>query len=311
MRKFLALRFIYAIIAVLGAMMIIFALSRLSGDPLDLFLDEYGGALAEETREKLRAELALDQNVVFQYVIWVARYMRGEFGDSLLHQRPVITVVQERFWASIQLGLVAWIFGTLLGVPLGVLSAVHRGRPLDYFARGLALIGQAAPVFWVGIMAILLFSGVLEWLPSGTRGDGFSVQHYILPAIALGWLPAAAYLRITRSAVLDVLESEYVKFARAKGVDANRIIWKHTFRNALIPPLTLSGLILIGFINGTTVIETVFSWPGLGRVAVQAVQGNDFPLISAITFLTMVLYVAVVLAMDIIYAFLDPRIRYG
>lgn len=311
MRKFLALRFTYAVIAVLGATLIIFVLSRLSGDPLDLFLDEYGGALAEETRERLRADLALDQNVVMQYLIWVGRYVRGEFGESLLHQRPVSTVVQERFWASIQLGLVAWLFGTALGVPLGVLSAVYRGRWLDYLARGVALIGQAAPSFWVGIMLILLFSGVLEWLPSGTRGDGVSIPHYILPAVALGWLPAAAYLRITRSAVLDELECEYVKFARAKGVRSLQVIWKHTFRNALIPPLTLSGLILVGFINGATVIETVFSWPGLGRVAVQAVQGNDFPLISAITFLTMVLYVVVVLGMDIMYALLDPRIRYG
>ncbi len=311
MQKFLSLRLVYAFIAVLGATLIIFVLSRLSGDPLDLFLDEYGGALAEETRARLRAELGLDRNVGIQYLIWVSRYARGQFGDSLIHQRPVITVVRERFWASIQLGVVAWIFGTLLGVPLGVLSAVYRGRPLDYFARGLALIGQAAPVFWIGIMAILLFSGVLEWLPAGTRGDGFSIKHYILPALTLGWLPAAAYLRLTRSAVLDVLESEYVKFARAKGVDSSEVIWKHTFRNALIPPLTLSGLIFVGFINGTTVIETVFSWPGLGRVAVQAVQGNDFPLISAITFLTMVLYVIVVLSMDVLYAFLDPRIRYG
>ena len=311
MRNFLARRVVYAIIAILGATLVIFGLSRLSGDPLDLFLDEYGGALAEETRERLRAELALDQNVVVQYAIWVGRYARGEFGESLLHQRPVLTVVQERFWASIQLGILGWTFGTLLGVPLGIVSAVQRGRLMDYVARGIALVGQAAPVFWVGIMVILIFSGELEWLPSGTRGDGFSIPHYILPSIVLGWLPAAAYLRLTRSSMLEVLESEYVKFARAKGVDYKRVIWKHAFRNALIPPLTLSGLILIGFINGTTVIETVFSWPGLGRVAVQAVQGNDFPLISAITFLTVVLYVVVVLAMDVLYAILDPRIRYG
>ncbi len=311
MRNFLARRVVYAIIAILGATLVIFGLSRLSGDPLDLFLDEYGGALAEETRERLRAELALDQNVAVQYAIWVGRYARGEFGESLLHQRPVLTVVQERFWASIQLGILGWTFGTLLGVPLGIVSAVQRGRLMDYVARGIALVGQAAPVFWVGIMAILIFSGELEWLPSGTRGDGFSIPHYVLPSIVLGWLPAAAYLRLTRSSMLEVLESEYVKFARAKGVDYKRVIWKHAFRNALIPPLTLSGLILIGFINGTTVIETVFSWPGLGRVAVQAVQGNDFPLISAITFLTVVLYVVVVLAMDVLYAILDPRIRYG
>lgn len=311
MRKFLSLRLVYAVVAVLGATLIIFVLSRLSGDPLDLFLDEYGGALAEETRERLRAELGLDQNVVMQYVIWVSRYVRGEFGDSLLHQRPVITVVRERFWASIQLGVSAWIFGTLLGIPLGVVSAVHRGKILDYFARLIALIGQAAPAFWVGVMAILLFSRTLEWLPAGTKPEEFSIRYYILPALTLGWLPAAAYLRLTRSAMLDVLESEYVKFARAKGVDTTKVIWKHAFRNALIPPLTVSGLVLIGFINGTTVIEIVFSWPGLGRVAVQAVQGNDFPLISAITFLTMVLYVLVVLVMDILYAFLDPRIRYG
>ncbi len=311
MRSFLARRVLYGIIAILGALLVIFVLSRLSGDPLDLYLDEYGGALAEETREKFRKELALDQPVVIQYVIWVGRYVRGQYGDSLIHQRPVITVVKERFWTSIQLGAIAWIFGTILGVPLGIVSAVQRGRLVDYLARGIALIGQAAPVFWVGIMAILVFSGELEWLPSGTRGDGFAIRNYILPSIVLGWLPAAAYLRLTRSAMLEVLESEYVKFARAKGVDYNRVVWKHAFRNAVIPPLTLSGLILIGFINGTTVIETVFSWPGLGRVAVQAVQGNDFPLISAITFLTVVLYVIVVLTMDVLYAILDPRIRYA
>ena len=311
MRSFLARRVLYGIIAILGALLVIFVLSRLSGDPLDLYLDEYGGALAEETRERFRKELALDQPVVFQYVIWVGRYLRGHYGDSLIHQRPVITVVKERFWTSIQLGIIAWVFGTMLGVPLGIVSAVQRGRLLDYIARGIALIGQAAPVFWVGIMAILIFSGELEWLPSGTRGDGFAVRNYILPSIVLGWLPAAAYLRLTRSSMLEVLESEYVKFARAKGVDSSFVIWKHAFRNAVIPPLTLSGLILIGFINGTTVIETVFSWPGLGRVAVQAVQGNDFPLISAITFLTVVLYVVVVLTMDVLYAILDPRIRYA
>ena len=311
MRSFLARRVLYGIIAILGALLVIFILSRLSGDPLDLYLDEYGGALAEETRERFRKELALDQPVVIQYVIWVGRYVRGQYGDSLIHQRPVITVIKERFWTSIQLGIIAWIFGTILGVPLGIVSAVQRGRLLDYVARGIALVGQAAPVFWVGIMAILVFSGELEWLPSGTRGDGFAVRNYVLPSIVLGWLPAAAYLRLTRSSMLEVLESEYVKFARAKGVDYNRVIWKHAFRNAVIPPLTLSGLILIGFINGTTVIETVFSWPGLGRVAVQAVQGNDFPLISAITFLTVVLYVVVVLTMDVLYAILDPRIRYA
>ena len=311
MRSFLARRVLYGIIAILGALLVIFILSRLSGDPLDLYLDEYGGALAEETREKFRKELALDQPVVIQYVIWVGRYVRGQYGNSLIHQRPVLTVVKERFWTSVQLGIIAWVFGTILGVPLGIVSAVQRGRLLDYIARGIALIGQAAPVFWIGIMAILVFSGELEWLPSGTRGDGFAVRNYILPSIVLGWLPAAAYLRLTRSAMLEVLESEYVKFARAKGVDYNRVVWKHAFRNAVIPPLTLSGLILIGFINGTTVIETVFSWPGLGRVAVQAVQGNDFPLISAITFLTVVLYVIVVLTMDVLYAILDPRIRYA
>ena len=311
MRSFLARRVLYGIIAILGALLVIFVLSRLSGDPLDLYLDEYGGALAEETRERFRQELALDLPVVFQYVIWVGRYLRGQYGDSLIHQRPVITVVKERFWTSIQLGVIAWIFGTMLGVPLGIVSAVQRGRLLDYVARGIALVGQAAPVFWVGIMAILIFSGELEWLPSGTRGDGFAVRNYILPSIVLGWLPAAAYLRLTRSSMLEVLESEYVKFARAKGVESSFVIWKHAFRNAVIPPLTLSGLILIGFINGTTVIETVFSWPGLGRVAVQAVQGNDFPLISAITFLTVVLYVVVVLTMDVLYAILDPRIRYA
>ena len=312
MKQFLIRRIFYAVVAVLGGTLIIFFLSRGSGDPRVLFIDEYGGGPGDEVWEKMGRELGLDKPVPVQYAIWLKKSLTGDFGTSLALQRPVITVLKERAPASLRLGVAAWIFGTLVGIPLGIISAIKRGTKWDYLARTFALFGQSLPTFWAGIMGILIFAGILEWLPAGTMGeDGFSIPHLIMPAIVLGWLPAAGYLRLTRSSMLDVLESEYIKLARAKGVRYSVVIWKHAFRNALLVPLTYSGVLLIGFITGTTVAETVFSWPGLGRLAINSVMGNDFPVVAAIMFFTMLLYVTVVLFLDLIYAFIDPRIRTG
>jgi len=290
----------------------IFFLSRMSGDPRVLFIDEYGGGPGTEAWEKMGRDLGLDKPVPIQYAVWLKKSLTGDFGTSLAQQRPVMTVLKERAPASLKLGVAAWIFGTLVGIPLGIVSAISRGTRWDYLARTFALFGQSLPTFWTGIMGILIFAGILEWLPAGTMGEGsFSLKHLIMPAIVLGWLPAAGYLRLTRSSMLDVLESEYIKLARAKGVRYSVVIMKHAFRNALLVPLTYSGLLLIGFITGTTVAETVFSWPGLGRLAINSVEGNDFPMVAAIMFFTMLLYVTVVLFLDLVYALIDPRIRTG
>ena len=184
--------------------------------------------------------------------------------------------------ASLQLGLAAWVFVLITGVPLGVLSAVKRGSLWDLIGRTFAVFGQALPPFWLGIMLILIFAVQLEWLPSGTRGDDGEaltrrISYFVLPAVTLGWLASAGLMRLVRSSMLEVLDSEFVKLARAKGVGNSTLIWKHALKNALIPPLTFSAIIMAGFIAGTVVTETVFAWPGLGWMTVQAIINNDFP----------------------------------
>ena len=218
--------------------------------------------------------------------------------------------------ASLQLGLSATLFVLITGIPIGIMSAVKRGTLLDAFGRTFAVFGQALPPFWLGIMLILVFSVNLDWLPSGTRGhDAASAfekfKHFVMPAITLGWLASAGLMRLVRSSMLDVLDSEFIKLARAKGVKNRSVIWKHAFKNALIPPLTFSALILVGFIGGTVVTETVFAWPGLGMMTYLSILNNDFPLMTGAVLVFTVVYVFAVFVIDILYAFIDPRIRYN
>ncbi len=318
MYAFLARRLLYALLSVVAATAIVFALSRMAGDPRLLYAKPGGYGVSEEQYEALGKKLGLDKPLVVQYFMWLGRMLRGDMGKTLLDEKPVSRVLQEKIGATLQLGLAAWLFATIVGVPLGVVSAVRRGTLLDYLARGFALFGQALPAFWVGIIAILLFAVHLGWFPSGTRGihRGFplawdNIRFYILPAVTLGWLAAAGYLRLTRSAMLDILDSEFIKLARAKGVTSLKIIWKHAFRNALIPPLTFSALLMAGFITGAVVVETVFAWPGLGRLAVEAVNNNDFPVLTGSVLLFTVIFITMNLLADLAYGYIDPRIRYS
>lgn len=298
-------------IALLGATMLVFGLSRAVGDPRDLYIQEGGYGTSPETRAVLEKQLNLDKPLPFQYGIWLGRVLRGDLGNSVFTRIPVTRQIRESAPRTLKLGLVSWAIATGMGIPLGVAAAITRGTAWDKLARGFALIGQAAPPFWVGIMGILLFSVKLRWLPAGTEGEGLAIRNFVLPAITLGWLAAAGYMRITRSAMLEVLDSEFVKLARAKGVGGWKVVWKHAFRNALIPPLTVSALLLAGFITGAVVVETVFAWPGLGRLAVDAVSNNDYPLMTGTVLVFAVVYLVMNLLTDIAYAFIDPRIRYG
>ena len=196
----------------------------------------------------------------------------------------------------------------ILATPLGVLSAVKRGTVWDYLGRIIALTGQSMPGFWLGIVLIMFFSVQLGWFPTGRQGG---LDSYVLPMVTLGWFPAAAMLRLTRSAMLEVLNAEFVTLARAKGVSQSMVIWKHVFRNALITPLTYASLLIAGFITGSVITETVFAWPGLGRLGVQSVTNNDFPLMAAIVLMTAVIYVGANFIVDLLYAVVDPRIRYA
>jgi peptide/nickel transport system permease protein len=318
MRTFVVRRLFYMALSIVAATAIVFALSRMAGDPRLLYAKPGGYGVSEEAYEALGRKLGLDKPLVVQYFMWLGRMLRGDLGNTLLDEKPVSRVLGEKVGATLQLGMAAWLFATLVGVPLGVLSAVKRGTVWDYIGRGFALFGQALPAFWVGIMAILLFAVELGWFPSGTRGThrGFplvweNLRFYIMPAITLGWLAAAGYLRLTRSAMLEVLDSEFIKLARAKGVNGWKVIWKHAFRNALIPPLTFSALLMAGFITGAVVVETVYAWPGVGRMAVEAVHNNDFPVLTGSVLMFTLVFVTVNFLADLAYAFIDPRIRYA
>ena len=308
MLHFLTRRLALAILTLIGATLLVFGLSRLQGDPRLIYIKE--GRYTKEQWEAWGKRLDLDKPLIAQYGLWLSRVVRGDMGNSLRSSRPVWTMVRERAPATLKLGLSGWIFSILFAVPLGVLSAVKRGSVWDYVARTFALLGQTAPPFWVGLMLILVFATGLRWLPTGTQGEGFAIRNFIMPTITLAWLFAAGNLRLVRSAMLDVLDSEFVKLARAKGVSGRKVIWKHAFRNALIPPLTFAGLNFAALITGSVITETVFAWPGLGRLAVNSVFTNDFPLITGVVLVFTGIYVAITLGIDMAYGLIDPRIRY-
>jgi peptide/nickel transport system permease protein len=310
MKGFLTRRFVAAVLSLLGATFLVFGISQAANDPLLLYAKPGGYGVSPEQVQALREKLGIDRPIPVQYVLWVGRTLRGDFGNSIFDELPVTKKLRERIPATLKLGITSWALATLVGVPIGVMSAVKRGTPWDVAGRVLALFGQAVPSFWLGIMLVLVFSVRLGWLPSATAGDGFiSVRHMVLPVTVLGLATAAGYLRITRSAMLEVLDSEFVKMARAKGVGGQGVIWRHAFRNALIPPITVSAVLMGAFITGSLITESVFAWPGLGSLAIQAVSNNDFPLISGVTLFFSAVWVTVNFASDVAYVVIDPRIR--
>ena len=316
MGAFLARRALFAVITVFAATLIVFTVSRLVGDPLQFMIRPEGYGVSPEALAAISKKIGLDRPLAMQYLIWIGGVLRGDFGKSLLTEKPVIDIFLEKAPPTVQLAAVAWILATLIGVPVGVVSAVNRGGIFDYLGRAFALFGQAIPVFWLGIMAILIFSVILGWLPSGTKGPIDSsfweqVKHFVLPATVLGWSGAASYARLTRSAMLEVLDSEFVKMARAKGVTGGRVIWKHAFRNAMIPPITFSALLIAFFLSGQVVVEVVFGWPGLGRLATESVFQNDFNTLSTSVLFFSAMFAFVSFFADTLYALVDPRIRYS
>jgi peptide/nickel transport system permease protein len=304
MQRFLVRRFFISIITLLVVSVVIFAMSRASGDPRHIFLDDYS---TQEDWDRLTVSLGLDKPYYQQYGIFLTDAMQGNFGISIKEKRPVVDIIGERVVATIQLGGAAFFFSIGLGLPLGVLSAVKRGSLLDAAGKLVALVGQSAPNFWLGIMLMFFFAVNLGWLPAYGRQEKLSI---ILPAVTLGWYYVAANLRLIRSSMLDALDSEYIKLARAKGVKPTVVIWKHALRNALVPALTFAGVTLGALVTGSLVVETVFAWPGLGQLAVQALFAADYPLLQGVVMVFTMLYVAAALGVDVLYAYIDPRIRY-
>jgi len=316
MGRYVLRRFLFAVVTLLSATAIVFGLSRMAGDPLMLYAKPGGYGMTEERRADLMKKLGLDKPLVVQYGVWIGRVLQGDLGQTIVAENKVADLIVQRISPTLQLGIAGFIFAIALGVPFGIVSAVRRGSMWDYVGRTIALVGQAAPIFWLALMAILLFSVHLRWLPVGTAGPDDipywslgKLKYLVMPAILLGWGPAAAILRLTRSSMLEVLDSEYIKLARAKGVNSKKVIWKHAFRNAILQPLTVAALTLAGFITGAVVIERIFAWPGIGQLTMDAVWNNEFPTLTATVLFLTAIYVVLNLVADIAYSLLNPIIR--
>jgi peptide/nickel transport system permease protein len=304
MQRYVLRRLGQAILALFILSILIFVLVRLTGDPTLLLLPE--DATAADIR-RLRHALGLDKSWPVQYWIFVSNAIQGDFGHSIKGQMPVGDVIKERLPHSIRLGAASLLITVIIALPLGVLAAVNKDSMLDTMAKIIAVLGQSLPMFWVGIVLIQIFAVYLRLLPSGGTGG---LAHYILPAFTLGWWLVAGIMRLLRSSLLEVLDTEFVKLARLKGLSDGRVIWKHALRNALIPVVTLGGIYMAILITAAILVETVFAWPGIGRLVYESIVFRDFPVVQAVVLMTAGFVICTSLVVDILYAYLDPRIRY-
>ena len=307
MQRFILIRIGQSILALLVVSVIVFSLARISGDPLDVLLPLEA---TNEDAARLKSEWGLDRPLYVQYFTFLGNAVTGDFGESLsIDGEPALGLVLSRIPNTARLAGVALLVAIVIAVPIGVLSAVKKDAPFDYFGKGIALFGQSVPAFWMGLMMIWLFAVQAGWFPASGKENGLA--SYILPAVAIGWFQVAALMRLVRSSMLDVLDTEYVKLARIKGVPEWKVIWKHCLRNAAIAPFTYFALIIGSLLVGSVSIEFVFAWPGVGRLAVDAAAARDFPLVQAIVIIFCLIYIIANLIVDVMYAYIDPRIRYS
>jgi peptide/nickel transport system permease protein len=288
----------------LAMSIIVFFLGRVTGDPVSLLLSEYATA---QDRAELKRELGLDQPLVKQYWVFVSRAAQGDLGRSVSGERQsVARLIGERLPASLKLAGLALVISLSLGIPLGVLAAAKRGTAIDSAARVFALLGQSVPVFWLGLVLMYFFSVQLGWLPTSGYGGW---RHYVLPSVSMALFTVAAVTRLVRVSMIDALSSEYIKLARIKGVSEFNVVWKHALRNSLIPVVTYMGAFFATMITGAVVIETVFSWPGIGRLAYESIMSRDFPVMQAVVLVMTAIFMLANLVVDVAYVWLDPRIR--
>ena len=306
MQRYIVRRLLQAVITLFFVSVIVFILGRLTGDPVALLLTEYS---TEEDKILITKHLGLDKPLPEQYAIFITNALRGDLGRSIRGERaPALKLVLERLPATVELAAIAVLVSFLIGLPLGVITAVKKGSFLDTIFRILALLGQAAPVFWLGIVAMYVFSVQLGLLP--TSGYGKPAQ-FVLPVFTMSCFMVAAFLRLTRSGMSEALDSEYVKLARIKGLSETTVIWKHALRNSLIPVITYMGTIFGRMVTGAVVVETVFAWPGIGRLAYEAVMTRDFPVLQAVVLFMAAAFLSINLVVDVLYVYIDPRIRYS
>jgi len=293
------------IVVILGVSTFVFLILRLSGDPVPLLLPPE--ATATEV-QALRVNLGLNRPLYVQYAVFWRHVLEGDWGESLRYKRSVTQLVLDRLPATLELAFTAFLLAITVGTPLGVLAGAWRGGWSDRMCNGITLIGQSMPAFWLGIVFILFFSLQLHLLP--TSGHG-SLAHLTMPVLTLALLPLSIVARLSRAAVLDTAGQDYIRTARAKGLSELRVLSRHTFKNAAMPVVTVMGLQLGTLLTSTVMTETVFAWPGIGRLAVEAVQQRDYPVVQAVVFIAAVIYVSVNLLVDVLYSRLDPRVRLG
>ena len=306
MQRYILMRLWYALLAMLAISVIIFSLTRLSGNPLDVLLPEEA---EPEDYERVKIVWGLDKPLHVQYLVYLRNISTGNLGESIKWPgKSARELITSRLPATLQLAAFSLVVAGLLALPIGVIVAVKKDTGIDYAGKIIALLGQSLPSFWLGIVLMWIFAVMLGWLPTSGRSGLLSI---IMPAVALGWYQVAAVMRLTRSSMLEVLDTEYVKLARIKGVPEWKVIWKHCLRNAAIAPLTYFGLIMGGFMTGSVVIETVFVWPGVGLLAIDALRSRDFQVVQSVVLFFAAIYIVCNLLVDILYAYLDPRIRYS
>jgi peptide/nickel transport system permease protein len=301
--QFIIRRTIYAVITLFILSLTIFSVIRMTGDPVTLLAEP--GARAEDL-DRIRVEWGLDQPLPLQYLTFAKNIFTGDLGKSFNYEMPVSTLYFQRLPNSLELALAATLISFIIGIPAGLISAVKVNSAWDNVGKVIALFGLAVPGFWLGLVLILIFSVWLEWLPTSGQGGW---RNLIMTAVALGWYFAASLLRLTRSSMLEVLRSEYIKLARLKGLPGYVVIAMHAFKNALIPVLTLAGINLVVMLNAAVIIEVIFAWPGIGRLLYEGIFQRDFPLVQGVVMEAGIMIVAINLMIDILYAYIDPRIR--
>jgi len=305
MQRYITIRFLQSLLALFVMSIIVFSLARMTGDPLDVLLPMEAG---EGERERVAKHWGLDRPLYEQYFVFLGKALRGDFGNSWKWQgHTAMGLVLERMPATLQLAGFALVISVVLALPFGVLTAVWKDTLFDSVGKVFAILGQSLPPFWLGIVLMWIFAVMLGWLPTSGRGG---IRYMILPAVCLGWFQVATTMRLIRSSMLDVLDSEFVKLTRITGIPEWKVVWKHCLRNAAITPLTYFAISAGALIIGSVIIESVFAWPGTGLLAVDAVRARDFQVVQAIVIVFAAVFILANLLVDILYAYIDPRIRY-
>ncbi len=305
MGKFIVRRLIQAIFVMLGVSFVVYFLLFLKGDPVSAMLPQEA---TKEQIEKLRKDLGFNDPIPVQYVRFLGKAATGDLGVSLFENRPATDVVLERVPATAQLAIAAFIVSLLIAFPIGIISAAKRNSIFDRIGMLFALIGQSIPVFWLGILMILVFSVNLGWLPTSGYGE---FNNIIMPAVALGLFTTARTTRLVRSTMIEVLSQEYIRTARAKGLRQLTLLRRHALKNALIPIVTVLGLDFATLLGGAVITETIFAWPGIGQLAIQSISRRDYPVVQGVVLLVAFGYVLINIMVDLLYAYLNPRIRYN